>query len=595
MVLLRRIYSKTGLFDEVTFHKGVNIILAKYSQKKKYDEYGKPLDINGVGKSTLVRLIDFSLLADEGRNNFFDVDTHDFLKNHSVSLDFSIGSDDYSITRPFQDYSAVTFGKNGLESDFRDTELRRRFEGLFFKSENREVNTEGLTFRNLLRFFVKDDLSQEGRKDPFNFIDPHISQYDVYAYNLFLLGLPSRNIHRMSELNKDIKHLDDQGKTMRKKVEEETGRKIEALKSDLILLDGQIGRLENATKNYRLKETYEDIEKDLIDISCQMTEFLSDETTMRNRLEVIRSAYDVDYSVDDKRVVRLYRQVNEEFSNVIKRKLEEVIRFRVKLAENRKKFLAERETELSQEIEKISKCISELEARRIHLYTLLDERNALDSIKNTYSRYIEEKAKKEALVSKLGNIKFIEDGLAEKQTQKSETIKKVYDDIARVDEKIKNIRKLFLEIMHATVFSDCLTDATFDISAQPGSERPFKMKIDVPKSESQGRNRLTMLSYDLTVFFNIVESGRGLPHFLVHDGAIHGIAPRTVIKALNFVNSKSLQNQNFQYILTANESELFFSKEKSLEYGQFSFDLDAATIAVLTEKPEGMLFKREYM
>jgi hypothetical protein len=55
--MLIRIYSETNLIDAVPFHNGINIILGKYSGDKE------ARGINGIGKSTLVRLVDFTLLS----------------------------------------------------------------------------------------------------------------------------------------------------------------------------------------------------------------------------------------------------------------------------------------------------------------------------------------------------------------------------------------------------------------------------------------------------------------------------------------------------------------------------------------------------
>ena len=57
--MLNRIFSNTNLIlNDVTFQPGINIILGKYSGNKE------ALGINGIGKSSLVRLIDYALLSD---------------------------------------------------------------------------------------------------------------------------------------------------------------------------------------------------------------------------------------------------------------------------------------------------------------------------------------------------------------------------------------------------------------------------------------------------------------------------------------------------------------------------------------------------
>ena len=62
--MLIKIYSETNLIDTVPFHNGINIILGKYFGDKE------ARGINGIGKSTLVRLVDFTLLSGKAEKRF---------------------------------------------------------------------------------------------------------------------------------------------------------------------------------------------------------------------------------------------------------------------------------------------------------------------------------------------------------------------------------------------------------------------------------------------------------------------------------------------------------------------------------------------
>ncbi len=93
MIRLKRLYSETGLFDEVKFKEGLNIILGKYSSTQK--------EINGIGKSTLIRLVDYCLLSQTAKNKFFNVKTFPFLDSHNVVLEFYMQNEIYFIKRWF--------------------------------------------------------------------------------------------------------------------------------------------------------------------------------------------------------------------------------------------------------------------------------------------------------------------------------------------------------------------------------------------------------------------------------------------------------------------------------------------------------------
>ena len=111
MILLDKIYSEEGLFDQVIFHHGVNIILGKYSKREQGKEnLGND---NGVGKSTLVRLIDFGLLGESVAKEHFDLSRHRFLKDCSSTLVFHSEGKNYQVTRNFNTPNFPYFSETG--------------------------------------------------------------------------------------------------------------------------------------------------------------------------------------------------------------------------------------------------------------------------------------------------------------------------------------------------------------------------------------------------------------------------------------------------------------------------------------------------
>jgi len=123
MVKLKKIYSDTGLFDEVRFKTGLNIVLGKYSVANK--------EINGIGKSTLVRLVDYCLLSNSVKNNFFKVDLFPFLRDHTVILEFEINGKDYIIKRRFDESTKVLFGEYRNIHEYQQNELKNILGDLF--------------------------------------------------------------------------------------------------------------------------------------------------------------------------------------------------------------------------------------------------------------------------------------------------------------------------------------------------------------------------------------------------------------------------------------------------------------------------------
>ncbi len=589
MVILKKLYSETGLFDKVEFRMGINVIKGIYTRSPE-----EIRELNGIGKSTLIRLVDFALLSEEGKK-YFSVRTHGFLKGHSVILEFMDEDISYSIRREFNNPNKARFGKTTEALDeYAASELRVILGSIFLGKDNYKGYFENSWFRSLIKFFIKDDINHSVRKDPLKFASSHISNFEAYVYNFFLLGLPNKSVNDYSVLKKKIDDSRKMKSRATARIVEETGKKIEEISSEIAVLDKKIKVFQDSLAEYKFLKSYEDIEREIISISNEISSLLSRLTPVQRRLNEYRKSYEFEIEIDSNKASRLYSEVKTVFGEAVKKQLDDVIQFRKKLAENRKKFLIGKETELSTEIEAITGKISELEQKRSAFYKILDENQALDSIKNTYQLLVEEKTKKERLTGSIESINKIDEELYRQNTLISESVSNIAENMNSVQEQLKFISSTFSEIVRESIHVDNVHDVVFDIRPRPNISSPLKISIEVPKSASLGKQKLKVLAYDLTVFFNLIENERKLPHFLVHDGVFHGIDIKTVVRVLNLVNSMYLKNHNFQYIITANEKELDIPEDKKEVYGQYDFDLSETIVAKYKDIAEEMIFKREY-
>lgn len=593
MVILKQLYSETELFDKlfdkVTFRQGINIIQGVYTRSEK-----ERSGLNGIGKSTLVRLIDFALVSDSTRNHDFDIKRYNFLKRHSVVLEFEVEGISYFIKRAFDNPRKPKFGTDiySLES-YEEAELRTILGNLFFGRSDYDGYFESTWFRNLINFFIKDDINNFRREDPLKFVDHHTKHFENYSYNLFLLDLPNKSITDFAGLEGDIKELKTHKSKVISRLEDETGKKIEEMHSQIRLLDDKINSFEKSIKDYKFLELYTDIENELIDISVSISSLLKKRTLLRRKLNECKRSYEYEIEFDEARVVKIYSESWGVFGDIIKNKLDDVILFRKRLADNRKRFIKNKELELNSEISNISLEISSLEKRRSDLYKILDEKKALDIIKNTYRLLIEEKTRKERLLTSISQVNLLDEDIHKKNKEINNIKLDIPKEMNSVQDKINKISSLFVEIVKETIHVSGMRKVIFDIKPQPKSSSPLNISIDIPKSKALETIRSKILAYDLTVFFNIIESKRKLPHFLIHDGIFHGIGIKTIVRILNFIHSKNLQFPNFQYIITINEDR-FVPDDKKEIYGNYNFNLSDCIIATYKDIPEEMIFKREY-
>ncbi len=193
----------------------------------------------------------------------------------------------------------------------------------------------------------------------------------------------------------------------------------------------------------------------------------------------------------------------------------------------------------------------------------------------------------------LEQIDNVQEKLGNMQVSISEVKNNILSILRQYENTIESLRELFLEILqNAIVFENDTNDGYFGISAKPNSSKnqlPFKIEVEIPKTEALGQSRLKIVAYDLMVFLHNINLKRTMPDFIIHDGVFHGISLNTKIKALNFIYRQHLKDPYFQYITTFNEDEIY----KDL-VGNLEFQLNDVIIAEYTDNPDEMIFKRDF-
>jgi len=180
MFKLISLSSLSGLFEEIVFKDGLNIILGRYSKSGK--------DINGIGKTTIINFIDYCLLADGVKSELFK-EKYDFLRSESIKLDFFLGEKCYSIERGFEDKKKVFFTVNdGVAKEFIDSDLRLILGAEMGKGEIGVY--EPIWYRTLMSFFLQNDHNFLQR-DASNVIKFTIGkrQPELFTYIFLLLGI----------------------------------------------------------------------------------------------------------------------------------------------------------------------------------------------------------------------------------------------------------------------------------------------------------------------------------------------------------------------------------------------------------------------
>ena len=589
--MLIRIYSETNLIDAVPFHNGINIILGKYSEDKE------ARGINGIGKSTLVRLIDFTLLSGKAEKRF-NQKKYDFLRDdeHTITLEFELQGQKYFIKRGFADTKKIFFGKRPDTLDeYEKSEMPKVLEGIFFPTENNEVFFEGKRYGTLMEFFVKDDLQSQQRADPLNFVSYNANAREKALYNFYLLNLPTKTLLKYNEVSSEYEKYNNTVKSLSEKIKADTGKDIQEFRTERLKIEKDISAIENSLKQYNFLDNHKEIEQKLNQVISKINEQSVIYHNANRKLEKLKSSYSDVASIDLAKIQKLYNETIATFGNFVKKNLDEVIDFKKQLLANRNKYLLEEEKKLQSSIDKSLKQLEKSEKDRSQLFSLLKERGALDRIESTYERLVNEKTLLERNTSIVREIDEIEEILGNSNIVIAELKRDMLSELNKQQPYIDELRLLFQQILENAIYLDEEFDNSyFNIplnSTTPRNQLPFKINLEIPKADALGQERLKIVAYDLMVFLKSRIDNRNIPDCLVHDGVFHAISNKTITNVLNYMFQKSNELHNFQYILTFNEDEIDLSRDEN-KFGKFDFDWSKQVIAEYSDSEQETIFKR---
>ena len=591
MVILKRIYSNTDLFNEIKFKPGINIIEGVIDRSKSEHR-----GLNGIGKSTLIRLIDFALISDTSTDSYFDVQDYDFLKSHSVTLEFEAEGTSYYINRKFDDPTNPMFGMDSSSLKiYPENELKTILGDIFFGTEScQEDSLKKTWFRDLINFFIKDDLNHNDRKDPLNFFSQHKTLHVMHYYNLYLLCMPNKSVLNFDIKTKESRQLQGMKRRFVKNLKEDTGiDNIEKTTFEILQIDAKIREIQKALDDFNFVESNKEIEEIINTIIVEKSTLVNKRRVLKRKLEEYQQSYNMEDEIDFDKIVYMYNEVKKVFGDAIRTELDDVFLFRKTLAKNRSQFLKEITSQLKKDIDEMDLKIIIFEKERSKLYKRLDEKKALDVIKNTQIALTEEKIKKERILLPILQIKKIDKDVANIHDEITQTISGISKEIELSKHNIRRLSSIYYEIIETKIQGEEIKEAFFEISSSLSMTSPLKINIEIPKKHASGYAKFKILAYDLTVFFNQLENKRHFPHFLIHDGVFGGIDKKSFVNILNYIDSKYNQMKNFQYIITANDYEFVSDEERNL-FGNYNFDLSDCIIATYKDIPQEMIFRREY-
>lgn len=341
------ITNNEGLIRKIDFRMGVNLII---------DEtlHGTSATGNNVGKTTILRLIEFCLGGDQRkiystRENGENKLVKDFLKETETEVELCLTdslvmpeSRDVIIRRDFKGGRKALRkinGENVLQGEY-DSAVQKALFG---------VVTEKPTYRQIVSHnFRIDDMSLQNALQT---VHKYTTDEEYEALNLYMFGANLDDTARKIALSAKIK--EDQG--FKKRLEEKAGEG--QLKSALGVVENMIVELEKQKAAYNLNPDFENDLEDLTSTKQMLSQLAVVQNSINLRRSLIREAAEevtaMKSQANAQEVAAIYQQARA-FNHNIQRTFEELLAFHNEMLSRKANFIAEELPELDQRLQEIN-------------------------------------------------------------------------------------------------------------------------------------------------------------------------------------------------------------------------------------------------
>ena len=567
-IRLNRLYSENNVFEEISFHDGVNIILGE-----KYDDSSvKGRKTNGVGKSMCIEFLDFCFLSDYDKSRVAKIPKEVFPLEENVILDLDIGAETIIIKRNREQADQPVIIRGGKTVSFDKLQDARDYlTGIIFSELNGKTVP---SFRNLFSILMRDERSEF--KDIIKCHDLTKKIPDDLTAHLFLLGFSLEAYKNTVETIKEIGKITTVLSKEKRELTQDGQKKISDVRAELNALEDELKKLEDAIESFKTNETFDSMEADLIELEELLDQLRKRQKALRHDYEKIRKMPKPE-QIDDREIELVYNQFKSELGNAVVKSLYEVVGFKNKIEDFQRTLVNQKAKELESQLKSIAEQIRILDDEYSEKLKIIDKKGVLKNLKISLKIY---EAKKESI----SRTKFLFEQYEKHEKkkrilnlQKTQQIMEIETEIEQNEEMMDSFMETILQI-HEFIMGNRECSFSIQTIDKAQSKTPVELVLRIYDDGSRSVDRTKVFIYDMALLFNQYTRDRH-PLFLVHDN-IFDVDQDTLVRCLNYIYSQEEQYQDFQYILTLNRDKIENEEQRKL----IRMDIDEHQVAVFTKE-----------
>ena len=521
------ISSPRTVIRDIEFHKGLNLIVDETPDNTTGTG-------NNVGKTTVLRLIDYCLGGDVDGIYRNPEDKHE---SYALVKDFLTGNN-VIVTLMLVDDLDTPSKKVVIERDFktgRSSLIRINGKDVTRKDFVAELESaifpETPSFRQIIAHNIRiDNLRLENTLKTLT-----MGKNEEYeALYLFMFGCPNDSAARKTQLAQE---LDTEKKYKRRM---ERNRSKNEYKAALSVIESDIDKLVERKDNLNINENLQlDIDR-LNALRAQINKVTSRTSLLSLRRELINETVESfdkqNFGEDVVQLEMIYKQASA-YVPKMQRTFKELVDFHNAMLENKKAFVAQELPSIQEEIEYLSAELERLKEKETVMVEKVLKSDTYEELEGIIVQLSELSRRKGEFESYISQIESAEKAIKEK----CEEMKKIDDGLftedfaQRLESQRDKFNKIFSEVSHEIYDEQYII--SYEVDNQKGKQL-YKFHITDVANFSSGKKQGEISCFDIA--YTVFADQEGIPclHFILNDKKelVHGNQLNKFAEAVNKYN-----------------------------------------------------------
>ena len=567
---LRSLYSNDSVrFPRIDFHDGLNVIFARVEDPTLANQ-----DSHNLGKTFLIRVLDFACLGGVDRNHPFKVHA-DLFEDFVFFIELETNQGQFVTVRravsgrksicinvatsPGQDYSSLPV-KDWLHCELGKEGARQKLDSLLDLSAIRPYD-----FRKGLGYFLRRQADYDNE-----FL---ISRFgrgkdrDWKPFMALMLGFDHTLVATKYELDKRQEEIN----TTVRELESAAGRKSEEfdeLRGVLEIREREVNDLRARVNSFDFAEIESEITRETVrDIESRIADLNEQSYGLQQERSEIERALQADFGFNVEELRDVFAEAEIALPGELLRSYEDLVAFNERISTARKSRLRERMQYIFTELSRLADSAGSLNEQRVSALEVVTSRETLVKFQSLQRDLLEQEEQLVRVRAQLQQADKATD-LRQELRRLEEERNRVVDDIMAMiragSETYTIIRTLFAQYAKAILHSPAIMSVTLN---QQGNMEFGTRVIDknissreTDEGEGTSWKKVLCACFDLALLSGW--SGSSFYRFVYHDGVFEGLDDRRKVSLLATIRS-ACEEYNLQYVLTVIDSDLPRDEEDS--------------------------------